>query len=123
VRDAPKPDAMEDYFVKKVRKIAESHLDDFHFSVEELCQEIHLRHSQLHRKLVALTGFSATMFIRHIRLEKAREPLRNPELTITTIAYDTGFNDVGYFGKVFRQAFGVTPSEWREKHKINPTPP
>lgn len=114
-RDVPKPDAMEDYFVKKARKIVETHLDDSKFSVEELSHEILLSHSQLHRKLSALTGFSATSFIRQIRLKKAKELLLNPELSITAIAYDTGFNDPSYFSRVFKQEFGMTPAEWREQ--------
>ncbi|MCB0577353.1 MAG: AraC family transcriptional regulator, partial [Saprospiraceae bacterium] len=35
-------------------------------------------------------------------------------LSITSIAYDTGFNDPGYFSRVFKQEFGATPQEWRE---------
>jgi signal transduction histidine kinase/ligand-binding sensor domain-containing protein/DNA-binding response OmpR family regulator len=111
---APKPDAMEDYFVKKVRRIVDAHLEDAQFSVDELCREIRLSHSQLHRKLIALTGCPANHFIRHIRLNKAKELLKDPELSITSIAMSTGFGDVSYFGKVFRQEFGVPPSKWRE---------
>jgi len=113
--ETPKPEAMEDYFVKKARKAVEAHLDDVNFSADELCREIHLSHSQMHRKLHALTGYSATRFIRLIRLNKAKELLKKPELTITSVAFDTGFSDVGYFGKVFRQEFGMPPSEWREQ--------
>ncbi|MCB9282838.1 MAG: response regulator [Lewinellaceae bacterium] len=114
VADAPQPGGMEDYFVKKVRRIVDTHLEDDQFSVDELCREINLSHSQLHRKLFALTGYSATHFIRHIRLTKAKELLKDPALSITSIALSTGFGDVSYFGKVFRQEFGVPPSKWRE---------
>jgi AraC-like DNA-binding protein len=105
----------EDYFVKKLRRAVDAHLDDAEFNVEGLCKEIGLSHSHLHRKLTALTGCSATKFIRQIRLGKAKELLENPNLTILSIAMDTGFNDASYFGRVFKQEFGMTPVEWRDR--------
>lgn len=109
---APGP---EDQFVCKVREVVEAHLDDSSFDVEQLCREMAMSHSQLHRKLSALTGLAATRFIRQVRLNKAKELLRDPSLKITSVAYDTGFSDPGYFGRVFRQEFGVSPQEWREQ--------
>jgi signal transduction histidine kinase/ligand-binding sensor domain-containing protein/DNA-binding response OmpR family regulator len=108
--------AQEDAFVKKVRTVVEAHLDDYRFTVEQLCREAHLSHSQLHRKLTALTGYSANAFIRQVRLHKARELLlRQPEMSITTIALETGFEDPGYFSKVFKKEFGLPPAAWREQ--------
>ncbi len=105
----------EDYFVIKVRRSVESHLDDFDFNVEKLCRDVGMSHSQLHRKLTALTGLSATHFIRNIRLGKAKELLQQqPPMSITAVAMDCGFNDPGYFGRVFKKEFGVTPMEWQE---------
>lgn len=62
----------KDQFVIKARKAVEAKLDDFEFNVEELCKAMTLSHAQLHRKLTALTGYSAQKFIRNIRLTKAR---------------------------------------------------
>lgn len=114
-KDIPTIDTIEDAFVKKVRQAVEEHLDDADFNVEALCKAMIMSHSQLHRKLSALTGFSANTFIRYVRLTKAKELLRNPAITITAVAFDTGFNDPSYFGRVFKQEFGMTPQEWREK--------
>ncbi|MEM8524316.1 MAG: two-component regulator propeller domain-containing protein [Bacteroidota bacterium] len=117
IKDIPKME-LEDQFVQKVRGVVNQNLDNFDFSVEQLCKEIGMSNSQLHRKLSALTGYSATKFIRYVRLNRAKVLLQNPELTITAVAFDTGFNDPSYFGRVFKKEFGVTPMEWRSEEVI-----
>jgi YesN/AraC family two-component response regulator len=117
-RVIPNVDQIEDYFVIKARKVVETHLSDFDFNVEELCKEMMLSHSQIHRKLSALTGLSANKFIRYVRLNKAKELLQNSETTITAVAFDTGYNDPNYFGRVFKKEFGMTPQEWQKIEKV-----
>lgn len=103
----------EHEFVKKVRELVEANFTNYEFSVEQLCKLIFMSHSQLHRKLEALTGCSPNKFIRIIRLNKAKELLANPSLSISAIALDCGYNDPGYFARVFKQEYGVTPQDWR----------
>jgi YesN/AraC family two-component response regulator len=104
---------IEDEFVKRVREAVETHLADTGFTIEQLCKMIFMSHSQLHRKLDALTGCSPNKFIRIIRLNKSKELLKNPAISIASIALDCGYNDPGYFARVFKQEYGVTPQDWR----------
>ncbi len=103
----------EDDFVRRVREAVEAHLDDAGFTVEKLCKLVFMSHSQLHRKLDALTGCSPNKFIRIIRLNKAKDLLIQPGISIASIAMDCGYNDPGYFARVFKQEYGITPQEWR----------
>lgn len=103
----------EHEFVKKVREIVEANFSNYEFSVEQLCKLVFMSHSQLHRKLDALTGCSPNRFIRIVRLNKAKELLTNPALPIAAVALDCGYNDPGYFTRVFKQEYNVTPQEWR----------
>jgi signal transduction histidine kinase/DNA-binding response OmpR family regulator/ligand-binding sensor domain-containing protein len=109
---------LENSFVKKVREAIEENLINANFTVEHLCKLVFMSHSQLHRKLDALTGCSPNKFIRIIRLNKAKELLKNQAYSISSIAYDCGYHDPGYFGRVFKQEYGVTPQEWRVGQKI-----
>lgn len=109
---------VEDAFVKKVREAIDAHLEDAGFNVEQLCKLLFISHSQLHRKLEALTGFSPNRFIRVVRFRRARELLKVPSTTIASVAYDCGFTDPGYFARVFKQEFGLTPQEWRASNKM-----
>jgi len=78
--------APENAFVSKVRDIILVRIDDPELDVATLCREVGMSQSQLHRKLSALTGLSPNRFVRHVRLEKARELLRDPELSINEVA-------------------------------------
>ncbi|MEI2748951.1 MAG: response regulator [Ferruginibacter sp.] len=102
-----------DLFIQKLSAIIEEHINDEAFTVEQLCRKIFMSHSQLHRKLDALTGCSPNKFIRMIRLKKAIELLKDPTRSITSIAMECGYSDSGYFARVFKQEYGMTAQEWR----------
>ncbi len=115
---APALNATEDEFVKKVRLTVEEHIEDINFSVEQLCKYVFMSHSQLHRKLDALTGCSPNKFIRIIRLNKAKQLLKDHSMSISSVALDCGYNDPGYFARVFKQEYGITPQEWRTNNNL-----
>jgi AraC-like DNA-binding protein len=71
--------------------------------------------AQLYRKLSSLTGRSVTEHLNALRLEKAKELLKAGGLNISEVAYEVGFNDPKYFGRVFSEAFGQSPSEFAGK--------
>lgn len=113
-RSAPETgDVEENAFVLHIRQQIEAHLSDPHYNVEHLCRDLAVSYSQLHRKLTALTGYSANHFIRYIRLCEAQRLLRGSDLTIAEAAFRAGFEDPGYFARAFKKEFGVTPKEWR----------
>jgi AraC-like DNA-binding protein len=96
--------------------IIENNIDNYELDVSFLCQQLHITQAQLHKKTTYLTGLSTTKFIKKIRLQKAEELLNNLELNITEIAYKTGF-DVKYFSKMFKQTYGLSPSDYRKTLK------
>ena len=81
--------------------------------VEQLAEELFLSRSKLYRKIKALTGDTATEFIRKIRLEKAKELLEKTDLTVSEIGYKVGFSSPSYFTKCFKNQFGRIPKEVR----------
>lgn len=108
----------EDPFVQKVVAIIESRLSDIKLEVGQIAKEVYLSHSQLARKLDAITGYSPNRFIRLIRLNQAKKLLRDESKSITAIAYECGFSDPSYFSRVFKKEFGKTPVEWKEQLKV-----
>jgi len=106
--------APENEFLSRVNQILEANLSNSQFSVDQLSKELFVHSSNLYRKLHALTGESPNQYIRSLRLAKAKQLLTNPSLTITTIAFETGFNSPEYFARIFKREMGMTPSEYRK---------
>lgn len=61
------------------------------------------------------TGLNFTEYVSRLRVEKARELLANPNLRISEIAYDVGFQSLTHFNRVFRKLVGEAPTSYREK--------
>lgn len=99
-------------FLEKAHSIVKAQLDNSEFTVEQFCTELALNRTSVHLKLKALTGKSASGFIRDIRLERAAELVRAGEQPMTAIATLTGFGTRQSFNKAFKARFGVTPSEY-----------
>ena len=106
--------ALEDAFLLKIRDVVVAHLSEPEFEMPQLERALGMSRSQIFRKVKALTGASPSVFVRSIRLHKAKALLRESALTIAEIAYDVGFSTPAYFSTTFLEEFGKTPSEFRQ---------
>ncbi|WP_211748676.1 AraC family transcriptional regulator [Paenibacillus sp. Marseille-Q4541] len=59
------------------------------------------------------TGLPPTQYINQFRINRARDDLRNSDISVTDIAEKHGFSSVHYFSKLFRQLNGKSPREFR----------
>lgn len=107
----------DDALMERVMKSVNQHLADADFSVELLAEEVGLSRAQLHRKMKEMTGISTGEFIRNIRLEQAARLIAEHKINITQVAYSTGFSNQTRFSTVFKQHFGMTPTEYSERYK------
>lgn len=107
--------SMEQKFLLRVKAVVEEFLGDENFSVEQLSKEIGMSRAQLHRKLIALTGVSASRFVRNYRLEHAYQLLENKVGTVSEIAYRVGYSSPAYFTKCFTEDYGISPSQVKKK--------
>lgn len=107
--------SLDEELVKKALQSVEANIDNTQYSVEDLGRDIGLSRGHLYRKLQSITGQSPADFIRAIRLKRAAQLLRDSELNVAEIAYMVGFNTPKYFNKHFKDMFGVTPTEYRNR--------
>jgi len=61
------------------------------------------------------TGLKFTDYVARVRLEDARTRLLNPNLRISEIAYDVGFQSLTQFNRTFKRVFGQSPSDFRAR--------
>ncbi|MDJ0836749.1 MAG: two-component regulator propeller domain-containing protein [Acidobacteriota bacterium] len=107
----------EESFVHKAVSIMEAHLKEPDFGVNELAVELGLSRRQLHRKLTAITAKTPFEILRGIRLDRAAQLLRQNTDQVSQIAYRVGFSQTKHFSKLFREAYGQTPSEYAARYK------
>lgn len=101
-------------FLSKLETIVKEHLADSEFDVNALAKELAVSRSSLYSKLKALSCMTPNEYILNARLKYAAELLKNhPEMQITEIAYQTGFNSLRYFRHCFKAAFNQAPQEYR----------
>jgi len=98
--------------LNSILKYIEDKLSDPDLSVEELSKHVGMSRGSLYYKLIELTGLSPIEYIRTVKLEKAAALLETSELNVTQIAYITGFGTPSYFTRMFKNKYGVVPSEY-----------
>jgi len=107
--------ALDEEFLRQAIHIIETHIGDSDFSVDKFSREIGMSRSNLYLKLKAITGESATDFVKRIRFNKATELLGTRQYTVAQVAYMCGFNSPSYFSTAFKQYYGCMPTEYLEK--------
>ncbi len=102
---------LDQNFIDKVNNVIDEHLSEEEFSIEDLGKKVNMSRSQVHRKLTALTGKSPSLYMRSLRLAKAKELILAQAGNISEIAYSVGFSSPAYFTRCFKEEFGIPPSE------------
>jgi signal transduction histidine kinase/ligand-binding sensor domain-containing protein/DNA-binding response OmpR family regulator len=102
---------LDEQFLSRVMMVIDEHLAEEEFSIEEFGKDVGMSRSQVHRKLKALTGKSTSIYLRTVRLAKAKEMIEQKKGTISEISYWVGFSSPAYFSRCFKEEFGHAPSE------------
>lgn len=105
----------DEILMSKVMKTINDHLADPTLNVEMLAANVGMSRVHMHRKLKELTNQSARDFIRSIRLKQAANLLREKNLSVSEVAYATGFSNLSHFSNTFRDFYGISPSEYKEQ--------
>ena len=74
---------------------------------------VNMSASYFSEKFKEATGINFVDFVGRTRIEKARNLLENPNLRISEIAYEVGFQSLSQFNRAFRRITGKAPSEYR----------
>ncbi|WP_378182279.1 two-component regulator propeller domain-containing protein [Aquimarina sp. SS2-1] len=100
-------------FIDKVLTSIEKNLDNTNYGKLELSEDLHLSESQAYRKIKAITGFSTAIFIRKVRLQKAKFLLQTTDHNVSEVSYMTGFSNPSWFCKAFKEEYDQPPNAMR----------
>ncbi len=101
------------FLVKESIRYIHAHLDA-PFNIQELAESLRCHPDYLGRKFKQHTGVELGLYIRRVRVDHAREMLKNPSKTIDDVAEACGFSDRIHFAKVFKRLTGETPGRYRK---------
>ncbi|CCK28847.1 hypothetical protein BN159_4468 [Streptomyces davaonensis JCM 4913] len=111
----PENDAARHTFVLRVKAFIEANLNRPDLSPEVIAAAHHVSVRYLH-KVFAGEDLSVSKFILRARLERCRRELArhtSREVSVRDMAHTWGFVSASHFGRVFRQAYGMTPRDWQ----------
>jgi signal transduction histidine kinase/DNA-binding response OmpR family regulator len=104
----------DERFLEILIEGVERNMKNSDFGIEFLGKEVKMTRGHLYRKVKAMTGMTASEFVRFVRLRYAANLLKNSLLNINEICYEIGFQDPNYYRKCFKKMYGVSPSEYKE---------
>ncbi len=102
-------------FIIEFTAIVENNISNDKFGITDICNEMRISRVQLYRKVKALLNCNVNDYIVNTRLQKAKYYMQYEDLSISEIAFKSGFSSAAYFSTVFKSKFGVTPSAFKEK--------
>jgi len=107
--------------LKKIRKLAENIAQNSskNYSLDEISRKSGLSQAKLQEGFKFLYARTVSEYIRHARLEEARDLMYNSNLNISQIVYSIGFTSRSYFSKIFKEKYGITPSEFKKQIMIS----
>ena len=101
-------------FLEQAIKIIEKNMSNTGFDPEKLASELAMSTSTFYRKIKKLTEKTPGEFIKHIRLKRAAQLLKETNLTVSEIIESVGYQDIKNFRRNFKQEYHVTPSDYRK---------
>jgi AraC-like DNA-binding protein len=100
----------DEAFLTKVMAYIETNITEPALNVEDLAKEVFMSRTTLYRKIKALTNQTTIEFIRTVKLKRAAQLLESKSYNINEVAYMSGFNDIDYFRKCFKEQYHKTPT-------------
>lgn len=85
-------------------------------SIGRLVDKFHYNADYFNRIIKEFSGMTYTEFLHDVRLKAAEKLLSETDRPISTVAAEVGYQNLGYFYKLFREKHGILPNEYRHTH-------
>ena len=112
---SPKLSRLDQEFINRLNSLIEENIMKENIDMAFVTDKMAMSHSTFYRKVKALTGMTATEYIRKRRLRHCYELLESGDYNVNQAAMMTGFNQMAHFRETFKKEFGILPSEVKKK--------
>jgi AraC-like DNA-binding protein len=82
-------------------------------SLREVARKVNTSSYYLCKQFKKSTGLSYTEYVSRIRIHKAKRLLKSPEVRVSEVAFQVGFQSLTHFNRVFKKFTGHSPTEFR----------
>jgi signal transduction histidine kinase/DNA-binding response OmpR family regulator len=107
-------------FLKRILEFMEENMSNSELTVDQLVSVVGLGRTVFFNKLKGLLGMSPIEFIKETRIKRAAQLLDLGQYNVSEVSFQIGMNDARYFSKCFKQKYGMTPSEYKNKSTLKP---
>lgn len=104
-----------DELVLKAQEFIESNPTQS-FSVSQVCDRLGVGRRTFERRFKKHTGNSIVEYVQRVKVEFAKQLLERGEKTVNEIIYETGYNDIDAFRKVFKKFTDLSPIDYRRRY-------
>jgi signal transduction histidine kinase/DNA-binding response OmpR family regulator/ligand-binding sensor domain-containing protein len=101
----------DDEFFSKITQCILLHLSEAEFNADAIADEVGMSKTSLYKKVKTITSFTPHGLIKQYRLRKAADLLKNTNMSVSEVIYETGFNSRSYFYKSFNEMFHCHPKD------------
>jgi len=84
-------------------------------SLEQVASAVHTSKFYFCKLFKKATGINFTDYLSRVRTERAKNLLLNPNLRVSEIAYEVGFQSLTHFNRVFKRILGRSPTDYRDQ--------
>ena len=84
-----------------------------HLSLARAAKAVNMSTFYFCKMFKKVTGINFTDYLSRVRIEKAKNLLLNPNLRVSEIAFEVGFESLTHFNRVFKKLLGQSPTEYR----------
>ena len=84
-------------------------------SIKKLTEVFHYNEDFFNQLLKQYAGKTYSKYVQNVRLEKAADLLVTSDMPVESIAHSVGYANLGFFYKIFRERYGITPHQYRKR--------
>lgn len=106
--------AHSDKSIIKAQKRLESHYPE-NVNFDALAREFAMSRRTFERRFKTVTGDTPLRYLQRVRVEAAKRMLENENKSFDEVTYSVGYEDSGYFRKVFTQISGTSPGRYKKR--------